>query len=95
MKDVEHCSPVHWFTSFLCDNKKEMMEYLKKNNIQSREFFFPLNAQPCYNDEIIKSGEYELSMNIFNRGISLPSAYNLSEENQTKVINQLEEFYRE
>ena len=92
LKDVEHCTPVHWFTSFLCEQKTEMIEYLKQNKIQSREFFYPLNAQPCYNDEIIKHGEYELSMNIFDRGISLPSAYNLTEENQIMVINKLEEW---
>ena len=92
LEDVKHCTPVHWFTSFLCDQKKEMIEFLRENKIQSREFFFPLNAQPCYNDEIIKCGNYELSMDIFNRGISLPSAYNLTEENQMVVINKLEEW---
>ena len=69
-----------------------MMDHLKDNSIQSREFFYPLNAQPCYNDEIIKRGNYALSMNIFNRGISLPSAYNLTEKNQKVVINKIEEW---
>jgi len=92
VKDVEGCTPVYWFTSFLCDKKLEIIKFLEENKIQSREFFYPLNKQPCYSNEVIKIGNYKTSMNIFNRGISLPSSYNLSETNQIKVINKLEEW---
>ena len=54
--------------------------------------FARLNAK--FNDErfLIKRGDYKTSMNIFNCGISLPSSYNLTEENQIRVINKLEEW---
>ena len=92
IEDAKSCTPVHWFTSFLYYDKHKMVDFLKENNIQSREFFYPLHAQPCYNDEIRKVGDYTRSMSIFDSGISLPSSYNLTEENQIKVINKLEEF---
>ena len=92
IEDSKDCTPVHWFTSFLYNEKHKMVDFLKENNIQSREFFYPLDAQPCYNGEIRKVGNYERSMSIFDSGISLPSSYNLSEENQIRVINKLEEF---
>ena len=92
IEDSKNCTPVHWFTSFLSCEKYKLMDFLKENNIQSREFFYPLNAQPCYNNEIRKVGNYETSMSIFDSGISLPSSYNLTKENQIKVINKLEEF---
>jgi len=91
---VEDCDPVHWFTSFLCDKKSELIEYANSKNIQTREFFYPLHMQPCYKNysNIVMLDSYEVSEDLFNRGISLPSSYNLTEENQIAVINTLKEW---
>ena len=91
---VEDCDPVHWFTSFLCEKKSELIEYANSKNIQTREFFYPLHMQPCYKNysNIVMLDSYEVSEDLFNRGISLPSSYNLTEENQIAVINTLKEW---
>lgn len=91
---VKECDPVHWFTSFLCDKKSELIEYANSKNIQTREFFYPLHMQPCYKNypNIVMLDSYEVSEDLFNRGISLPSSYNLTEENQIAVINTLKEW---
>jgi len=93
---VPECTPVHWFTSFLTPHKKELAAFLRESDIQTREFFYPLDKQPCYDrGHVKKVGDYETSMNIFDKGISLPSSYNLSAEDQIQVINSVERFFRE
>jgi perosamine synthetase len=91
---ADGCTPVYWFTSFMCDKKTELIEYMRSKNIQTREFFYPLNDQPCYaeEDSVRMPVDYTNSMDLFNRGISLPSSYNLTEENQIAVINTLKEW---
>src|SRR5574341_1673556 len=41
-------SPVFWFTSFLSEDTSQLAEYLLKNGIPTRRFFYPRHLQPCY-----------------------------------------------
>lgn len=84
-------TPIHWFTSFLTENKNELSQYLLKNNIQTRDFFYPLDLQPCY--KLTKDGKYENSHKLYKNGISLPSSYNLTNEQQIYVIDCIKKFY--
>lgn len=83
--------PVHWFTSFLTSKKTELSKFLLECNVQTRDFFYPLSLQPCYNinDKI----SYKNSINLYNNGISLPSSYNLTDEQQSYVIDCIKKFY--
>ncbi len=90
------CEPVFWFTSFLCPNPEALSSYLQARNIQTRRFFYPLHLQPCYADrEHIRftDADFRVSERIYERGISLPSAYRLSVEEQTFIIEQIHRFY--
>jgi len=88
------CNPVYWFTSFLTDNKEGLMKYLREKDIQTRDFFYPLHLQPCYsNTNLVIKNECPVSNNIYNCGISLPSSYNLSRENQKIVIDAIKEYF--
>ena len=84
------CSPVWWFTSFLTDYKKELQNHLREKNIQTRDFFTPLHKQPCYSYEGVPFG---LSQEIYNKGISLPSSYNLNLDQQDYIISEILAFY--
>jgi perosamine synthetase len=89
-------TPVFWFTSFLTKDADEISEYLKAEDIQTRKFFYPLHLQPCYADKKhIKNidDDFSISEKIYNKGISLPSSYNLSKANQQIVISKIKEFY--
>lgn len=87
------CTPVHWFTSFLTSHKKEFMNYMTENKIQTREFFYPLHMQPCYNGEVkFMRGKYRVSEDAYEKGISLPSSYSLTKKDQMYVINKIEQF---
>lgn len=92
-KFSKNVDPVHWFTSIFTNTKNELSEFLYKNNIQTRDFFYPLNLQPCYKK--YKSNEnYDVSLSIYNRGISLPSSYILSENEQDYIISKIKFFYK-
>jgi len=89
-------SPVFWFTSYVSQDVDDLTKYLEGNQIQTRRFFYPLHMQPCYQDmKYIKNinSNFNVSENIYNQGISLPSSYNLSNDNQAIVINKIKEFY--
>lgn len=89
--------PVFWFTSFLSEDTEELAAFLRDRNIQTRRFFYPLHMQPCYQkDALIKgvnSGEFLVSEKIYREGLSLPSSYDLTGEQQAVVIREIRNFY--
>jgi perosamine synthetase len=90
------CEPVFWFTSFLCDDTEGLSAFLQRQNIQTRGFFYPLHRQPCYADrKYIRNidDDFRVSNAVYQRGISFPSSYNLTEAEQTFVIEQIRRFY--
>lgn len=90
------CEPVFWFTSFLCDRAEELSSFLGEHNIQTRGFFYPLHRQPCYADgkHIRNIGQdFRISEKVYKQGISLPSSYSLTAEDQSFVIEQIRRFY--
>lgn len=90
------CQPVFWFTSFLSDDIDALTAFLRERDIQTRRFFYPLHLQPCYlSTNIVKNinDDFSISEKVFQRGLSLPSSYNLTDEQQTHVIETIQEFY--
>ncbi len=90
------CKPVFWFTSFLCEDPDALSLFLRRQNIQTRRFFLPLHQQPCYSQgRYIRAAEdgFRISEAIYRRGLSLPSSYKLTEDEQSHVIEQIRRFY--
>ena len=85
--------PVHWFTSVLTDYRTELSDYLLENGIQTRFFFYPLHLQPCYEDVLDLNGSFDVSEKMYNKGLSLPSSYNLSDEEFDYVVEKIKEFF--
>jgi perosamine synthetase len=88
----QRTNPVWWFTSFLTENKDSLQEYLLKMGIQTRDFFYPLHKQPCY-DKMCFEGNFSISERVYHQGISLPSSYGLSEKEQDYIIDCIYRFY--
>lgn len=90
------CEPVFWFTSYLCEEAEKLAAFLRNKNIQTRRFFYPLHQQPCYADRrnvrVIDS-DFSVSESVYRRGISLPSSFSLTLEDQSYVIEQIGRFY--
>lgn len=87
------CKPVHWFTSFYAESRNELAEFLLSCGIQTRLFFCPLHSQPCYSEWSIPEADYSESDIAYASGISLPSSYNLKEDEQSFIIDQIKSFY--
>jgi perosamine synthetase len=90
------CEPVFWFTSFLCDDPAALGTFLRERDVQTRRFFYPLHLQPCYTNFSGIRGlnqDFSVSESIYNRGISLPSFYGLTADDQSYVIEQIRRFY--
>jgi len=85
-------TPVHWFVSFLTDYKEEFCEHLRGESIGTRSFFYPLHRQPCYSHMNIEHN-FEVTDELFNRGVSLPSSYHLTYDNQMRIIESIQGFF--
>jgi len=83
--------PVHWFTCAQTNHREKLAEYLLASGIQTRSFFYPLNLQPCYKD--YKFDQYSISEEVYDKGISFPSSYNLTSEEQKYIIKKIKDFY--
>jgi perosamine synthetase len=90
------CKPVFWFTSFQCEDPDALSSFLRGQNIQTRRFFLPLHQQPCYADGKyirVADSDFRISESIYRQGISLPSSYSLTVDEQSHVIEQIRRFY--
>jgi len=94
IKIDKNCKPVYWFTSFLTEKNDDLAKYLLEKSIQTRKFFYPLHLQPCYLDnDLVYSNECPISSKAFDLGISLPSSFHLTKEQQYTVIKEIKNFF--
>jgi len=91
--NIKEESPVYWFTSFLVspEEKIKLVKSLKERFIQTRDFFYPLDKQPCYRGllDMAPRCDFSGSHNLYQQGISLPSSCELLDEDQDKIINAI------
>ena len=71
------------------ENREALMAWLKNNNIGSRIMYPPINKQEAYNIE----GEYEVSNQIGESGLWLPSSSKLTNEQIDYICKKIQEFY--
>lgn len=88
-----NCEPVYWFSSFLTEKREALELYLKSKGIQTRRFFCPLHLQPCYHHMNMDRSVFPVSETVYKNGISLPSSYSLTENEQDYVIETIRDFF--
>jgi perosamine synthetase len=87
-----------WLTSCLLPKSIDVtkcLDYLSKNGIEARSFFYPLHIQPAFEHYTYVKKNSSISQKLFERGISLPSGTTLTSADllficQT-LINYLEQ----
>jgi perosamine synthetase len=87
------CTPVHWFTNIIVKDAEKLSEELKKKEIQTRRFFFPIQKQPCYKEYNFK-GEFPVADFAYKCGLSLPSSYIVKNEDVLKVCKAIKEIMK-
>jgi len=85
--DLKNTTP--WFIDAMCEDKQGLQNFLKENNIGSRDMYPPLNMQEAYNE----SGDYPVSYNVGKKGLWLPSAAQLSDDDIDYITSKIKEFY--
>ena len=80
---------VYWFYSVLVKKsfRDKIIDYLEREGIETRPFFYPLHVLPPYKDGLKLPVSEELSA----MGLNLPSAFRLSEKHIQKVVESLNE----
>jgi len=97
MSPIKENKPVYWFSNIFTKKKLKLKRYLSKKKIETRDFFYPLNKQPCYRNKkkIIKnlSNSFPFSENAYNTGLSLPSSYSLKLKQVDYICKNIKNFY--
>ncbi len=84
------CFNVPFRINILVGAPQALSDLLNKEGIGSRQFFYPLHMQPCYN----VNGEFPNSIRAYERGLSLPSAVTLTEDEITYICEKIKFFMK-
>ena len=75
------------------DERLDLYNYLKANNIQSQVHYIPVHTMPYYLSLGFKKGDFPLSESYYSKCLSLPIYPTLTFEEQTYVINSVNNFF--
>jgi perosamine synthetase len=78
-----------WFMDILAENRDELFKNLKENNIGSRTMYPPINRQEAYKID----GNHPVSTLVGEKGLWLPSASQLSDDDILRIANTIKRFY--
>jgi UDP-4-amino-4,6-dideoxy-N-acetyl-beta-L-altrosamine transaminase len=76
------------------EKRKELYEYLAKNNIFAQVHYVPVHLQPYYKSLGSKKGDFPLAEAYYEKCLSLPMYPTLSEEEQSFVIEKVLAFVK-
>ena len=83
-----------WLTTLTLDKRKtgidrnQIIRLLEEENIESRPVWKPMHLQPLYKDyDYITKKNQDISGELFNNGLCLPSGSSLSVKDQNRIID--------
>lgn len=86
-QDMDHTTP--WFIDIFADNRSELQTFLKENNVGTRIMYPPINKQVAYNIQ----GEFPVANMVGEKGLWLPSAAQLTDEQIKYICGKIKYFY--
>jgi perosamine synthetase len=73
--------------------KDDLMKKLKEKGVDTRSFFCPMSMQPLFKGSDQRfpdvSGDYPVSVDLWNRGLYLPSGLGLTQPQMEEVVEKL------
>ena len=90
------CSPVNWLITLKIKKKglrNKFIKYLKDHKIDSRQMINPINEAYHIKDLINK--KFEVSKEISNNSVHLPSGLNLNKNQIDKICERVKFFFKE
>jgi UDP-4-amino-4,6-dideoxy-N-acetyl-beta-L-altrosamine transaminase len=77
------------------ENRKELIDYLRKLNIWAQVHYIPAHLMPYYKDLGSKKGDFPNCEKYYNHCLSLPMFPTLRDEEQEYVIDKINAYYNE
>lgn len=83
----------HWLSCIIIDkettgfNREDLRLELLKNNIEARPLWKPMHLQPVFANSLFYGSN--VSENLFNKGLCLPSGSNLTEKEKAFISNTI------
>lgn len=93
-KDCIHNAHIFYFKTNSLEERTKLIDFLKQNEIKATFHYIPLHSSPAGKMFGRFDGKDEYTTIESEKLIRLPLYYNLSESDQTKVINCIKEFYK-
>ncbi len=78
------------WTDALAENRDELAKFLDSKGIGNRPFWYPLHTQKPYEKNDV---EFKNSIDVCNKGLWLPSYFDLKEEEVILTCEAIKEFY--
>ena len=76
-------------------SKNKLVKFLKKNKVDTRNFFYSIRNQPCLKKIIPKKvPKTKISDLLWDQGIYLPSSHDIKEKEITKICRLIKKFYK-
>lgn len=91
----EWAKSVYWMYAITIKNefglsRNQLMDELKKRDIQTRAFFIPMHLQPCFlNMGLFKGETYPIAEDLGQRGLYLPSGSGLTKEQKDYICDSI------
>lgn len=76
------------------EDRKELYEYLRQHNIFTQVHYIPNHLQPYYQQQGWKQGDFPNAEKYYEKCLSIPMYHSMTENEQTKVIDTISNFYR-
>lgn len=91
--------PNYWLTVITIDKSsgvkpEDIIIKLEENNIESRPVWKPMHLQPVYKDCEYFKHEEDVSMDLFERGVCLPSGTAMTDGEQQRVVELVIESFK-
>ena len=89
----EGCKNSYWMptmilpASFTLKKRDALIQAMLSKNIQVRPFFYPISSFPMFSPVL----DNKVSLSLYQRGINLPSYYDMDELDIEYVVSQLQE----
>ncbi len=73
------------------ENRREVFDYLRANNIGVNVHYIPIHTQPYYKDLGFNDGDFPVAEDYYAKAISLPMFPDLTSDEQSYVVQKLQE----
>jgi perosamine synthetase len=89
---TEGVTPNNWLYTVGVPRQKELRAHFKKNKIDVRPFWIPMNQLPAFKEEIYYN-DNDISNKVYSTCLSIPCSTGLTDDEQEEVITCINEFY--